>query len=78
MKVKYTKDYPKYQYILFDGRARSMGTDEASVLEVTTTKPNHIPKHHGDESIWARVEKLDNNKVPSYGNEQLLWEIKQK
>ena len=69
--------YPKYQYILYDGRARLGNTDDALVMETSDEKPTSIPDDYGDDCIWAELELLDNKAdPPRYGNERLMWEIK--
>lgn len=71
---KYT--YPKYQYLLFDARARAgVNTDDLPVLLSVEARPNNVPKKYGNDCIWYRVEKLNDNKVPTYGNGELMWEI---
>lgn len=69
--------YPKYQYILYDSRARLGDTDEATVLETSDVKPKFVPKDYGEDSIWAELEMIDATKTPPvYGKERLMWEIK--
>lgn len=72
--VKYK--YPKYQYILYDGRARAGDTDDAEVMECSETFPKRVPDDYGDDCIWARLEIIDAKVYPPvYGKELLLWEI---
>ena len=42
------------KYILYDGRAVSMGTDEASVLEVCDSlkEAKHACKEYGDAAVY--------------------------
>lgn len=68
--------YPKKTYILYDGRARLGNTDRAVVLETSEEKPTFTTKDYGEDAIWAELEMIDNTKkIPTYGNEKLMWEI---